>query len=190
MNINPKYSFNLRYSEDDEGYIAVSPEFPGLSAFGETPEEAIAEAKVALVLFIETYQEENKPLPEPNVAKEYSGQIRIRLPKSLHQRLSMQAEEEGTSINTLMIQYISEGLSFTKKKHSGKDRIIDLLKSYLKHEWELSEDYTKQILIYSSLKYPELSSVAEKDLWKLVAQNFELMSDVIKADTEEKIETL
>lgn len=113
MIMDPKYSFTLRYSEDDAGYIAVSPEFPELSAFGESPEEAIAEAKVALELFIETYREENKPLPEPNVMKEHSGQIRIRLPKSLHQRLSLQAAEEGTSLNTLMIQYISEGL--TKK---------------------------------------------------------------------------
>jgi predicted RNase H-like HicB family nuclease len=125
MSTNHKYSFNLRYSVEDGGYIAVSPEFPGLSAFGESPEEAIEEAKVALELFIETYEEENKPLPEPKVTKEHSGQIRIRLPKSLHHRLSMQAEEEGTSINTLMIQYISEGLSSTKTKLSYKDVIED-----------------------------------------------------------------
>ncbi|MBS1788999.1 MAG: type II toxin-antitoxin system HicB family antitoxin [Acidobacteria bacterium] len=60
-----KYSFLLHWSDEDEGYIAKCPEFPGLSAFGETPDEAIAEAQVALELMIETYQEAGQPLPEP-----------------------------------------------------------------------------------------------------------------------------
>jgi len=54
----------VHYSEEDGGYIALSPEFPGLSAFGETPEEAIREAETALELFIEVYLEENKALPK------------------------------------------------------------------------------------------------------------------------------
>ena len=123
MSVAEKYSFNLRYSDEDQGYIAVCPEFPGLSGFGESPEKAIEEARTALELFIETYREEDKPLPEPNVLKDYSGQIRIRLPKSLHQRLAMQAEEEGTSINSLMIQYISEGLSTANTRKSYGDML-------------------------------------------------------------------
>ncbi len=130
MNINQKYSFNLRYSEADGGYIALCPEFPGLSAFGETAEEAIEEAKEALELFIETYEEENKPLPEPNFSKDYSGQIRVRLPKSLHQRLAMQAEDEGVSINTLLIHYVSEGISATQTEDSYKSMIQEFIESY------------------------------------------------------------
>ncbi|MGF1670563.1 MAG: toxin-antitoxin system HicB family antitoxin [Balneolaceae bacterium] len=130
MSIEKKYSFNLRFSEEDAGYIAVCPEFPGLSAFGETPEEAAKEAGTALELFIESYNEENKPLPEPNVVKEYSGQIRIRLPKSLHQQLAMRAGEEDTSINTLMIQYISEGLSSKRTEISYSNLIRDIIESY------------------------------------------------------------
>lgn len=60
-----KYSFVLCWSDEDEGYIAKCPEFPGLSAFGETPPEAIAEAQVALELMIEAYQDSGKTLPEP-----------------------------------------------------------------------------------------------------------------------------
>lgn len=123
MSVDQNYSFNLRYSDEDQGYIAICPEFPGLSAFGESPEKAVEEARTALELFIETYEEENKSLPEPNVLKEYSGQIRIRLPKSLHQRLAMQAEEEGISINSLMIQYISEGLSAVNTRKSSGNMI-------------------------------------------------------------------
>jgi predicted RNase H-like HicB family nuclease len=59
------YSYQVFWSEADEGYIAICPEFPNLSAFGETAEEALAELKVALELAIETYREEGWPLPEP-----------------------------------------------------------------------------------------------------------------------------
>lgn len=110
-----KYSFKLDYSPEDEGYIAVCPEFPGLSAFGETPAQAIEEAEVALELFMDTYQEEGKELPKPNLIRKYSGQMRVRLPKSLHYRLAQKAENEGVSMNTLIIQYLTEGITSQKK---------------------------------------------------------------------------
>lgn len=53
-----EYGFNIRWSDEDEGFIATCPDFPGLSAFGETPEEALDEADIALDLFIETLQQE------------------------------------------------------------------------------------------------------------------------------------
>lgn len=60
-----KYSLNIAWSEDDQEYVATCPAFPGLSALGETESEALAEAKVALDLFIKTCQEKGIPLPEP-----------------------------------------------------------------------------------------------------------------------------
>jgi hypothetical protein len=38
-----RYSFNIEWSDEDEEYIATCPAFPGLSAFGETEEEALSE---------------------------------------------------------------------------------------------------------------------------------------------------
>jgi predicted RNase H-like HicB family nuclease len=49
-----KYAVEIFYSEEDEGYIAVAPELPGCSAFGETEEEALREIKVAIDLWLET----------------------------------------------------------------------------------------------------------------------------------------
>jgi hypothetical protein len=40
--------------------------------------------------------------------KRYSGKVRLRLPKRLHGLLAAQAQEEGVSLNTLMIAYLSE----------------------------------------------------------------------------------
>jgi predicted RNase H-like HicB family nuclease len=60
-----KYAIEIFYSEEDEGYIAVVPELPGCSAFGETPEEALREIKVAIELWIETAKKEGREIPKP-----------------------------------------------------------------------------------------------------------------------------
>lgn len=106
------YSFNVFWSDGDEGYVAICPEFPGLSAFGETPDEALAEVRIALEGAIEIYQNEGWSLPEPRVHRhtEYSGQFRVRLPKHLHAKLAAQAEEEGVSLNSLIIAFLSQAI--------------------------------------------------------------------------------
>ena len=63
-----KYTLQIFWSDEDEAFVAICQEFPGLSAFGETREEALKEAQIALDLIIQTYQEKNIPLPEPNNA--------------------------------------------------------------------------------------------------------------------------
>ena len=105
-----KYAINIFWSLEDDSYIAISPEFPRLSAFGDTPEEAMAEMQVSLELAVETYQKNGWALPALRVQNEYSGQFRLRLPKYLHAKLANQAEAEGVSLNTLAITYLSEAL--------------------------------------------------------------------------------
>jgi len=109
-----QYSINLVWSDEDNGYVATIPEFPHLSAFGETPEIALLEAKTAAELMLEVLKEEKEEPPEPKKLIEYSGQTRLRLPKSLHRGLAIEAEREGVSLNTLLVSKLSEYLG-TKK---------------------------------------------------------------------------
>jgi len=60
-----KYAIAIFYSEEDEGYIAVAPELPGCSAFGETEEEALKEIKVAIELWLQVAQKEGRKIPQP-----------------------------------------------------------------------------------------------------------------------------
>ena len=53
------------YSEEDEGYIAIVPELPECSAFGETEEEALNEIKVAIDLWLETAKKDGLEIPKP-----------------------------------------------------------------------------------------------------------------------------
>jgi predicted RNase H-like HicB family nuclease len=105
-----KYSCTVQWSEQDDAYLAICPELAGVSAFGDSPEKALAELDVVIELTIETYEEKGWKLPTPIVATEYSGQFRARLPRSLHQQLAQRAEAEGVSQNTLVITYLAAGL--------------------------------------------------------------------------------
>ena len=63
--MNNKYTIQIFWSAEDEAFVAICQEFSGLSAFGETREEALQEAQIALDLMIETYHSKGIRLPEP-----------------------------------------------------------------------------------------------------------------------------
>lgn len=75
-----KYAIEIFYSEEDEGYIAIAPELPECSAFGETEEDALKEIKTAIDLWLETAKNEGRKIPKPagkellkNVIEELAG---------------------------------------------------------------------------------------------------------------------
>ena len=105
-----KYSVNIFWSAEDDCYVATIPDFPYLSAFGDTQEEAIADAQKVIQMAIESLQRDGIPLPEPKHHKiqVYSGQVRLRMPKSLHNELALSAENEGVSLNTHMVSLLSK----------------------------------------------------------------------------------
>ncbi len=61
-----KYAIEIFHSEEDGGYIAVVPELPGCSAFGETEEEALGEVKLAMELWLETAKKDGRDIPQPH----------------------------------------------------------------------------------------------------------------------------
>ena len=60
-----KYAIEIFYSEEDEGYMAIVPELPGCSAFGETEEDALREVKIAMDLWLEVARKEGLEIPQP-----------------------------------------------------------------------------------------------------------------------------
>jgi len=59
------YHINVFYSEEDEGYIADIPDLEACSAFGSTPEEALAEVQKAKEAWITAARGAGRPSPEP-----------------------------------------------------------------------------------------------------------------------------
>lgn len=122
-----KYGFRITWSEEDKGYIATSPEFPGLAAFGESEEEALAEAKVARQMFIDDMRERGEQLPAHQAAHEYSGQTRLRLSKTVHRLVAETAASEGVSLNQFILDAINERIG----AHKAGSRLIAEMKKAL-----------------------------------------------------------
>jgi len=61
------YQINIFCSHEDGGYIADIPDLPYCSAFGDTPEEALAQVLKAKALWIETAQAEGRSVSRPSV---------------------------------------------------------------------------------------------------------------------------
>jgi len=59
------YHINIFYSEEDGGYIADIPDLESCSAFGDTPEQALAEVERAKAAWLEAARQEGKPVPPP-----------------------------------------------------------------------------------------------------------------------------
>jgi predicted RNase H-like HicB family nuclease len=59
------YHINIFHSEEDGGYIADIPDLESCSAFGETPEKALAELEKAKEAWLQAAREAGKPIPPP-----------------------------------------------------------------------------------------------------------------------------
>ncbi len=59
------YHINIFHSEEDGCYIADIPDLKYCSAFGDTPEQALAELGIAKAAWLEVARQEGKTIPPP-----------------------------------------------------------------------------------------------------------------------------
>lgn len=130
-----KYPIHIFWSEEDDCFVAIIPDFPNLSAFGETHEEAIYDAKQVLQMALESLERDGISPPQPNYYKiqEYSGQVRLRMPKSLHQELTSIAVDEGVSLNTHMVSLLSKNNIAATISHDIKSQFNKILEHQDQH---------------------------------------------------------
>ena len=83
-----KYRFELSEDEAEGGYIISYPDLIGCMSSGETIEEAVKNGEDARREWIIATLENGMEVPKPFDAEEYSGQFRLRTPKSLHKLLA------------------------------------------------------------------------------------------------------
>ena len=89
------YRMELTPDPDEGGYVVSFPDLPGCLSVGETIDEAVANAEDAKREWLAAAIEDGYPIKEPNDIDNYSGQFKLRIPKSLHKSLSVHAKEEG-----------------------------------------------------------------------------------------------
>jgi predicted HicB family RNase H-like nuclease len=90
--------------EGEDLWRATVRELPDVAEFADTREIAISLATDAIESLMEDAKVEGRPFPEPiEDDDEYSGRVTVRLPKSVHRAVALQADEEGISINSYII---------------------------------------------------------------------------------------
>lgn len=101
------YKFEIQ-QEDDGTYFIEYPELKGCMSCGDTIDEAVRMGEDAKKCWLETCLEKGIYIPEPTDEEAYSGNFRIRMPKTLHKELSEKAAKEGTSMNQYCIYLLSK----------------------------------------------------------------------------------
>jgi predicted RNase H-like HicB family nuclease len=105
-----RYPAQVFWSDEDDGFIALAPDLPGCSSFGETQQEALAELQDAIVAWIEAARAAGNPIPEPSDPArdaEYSGKLLLRMPRGLHARLAGLAKIETVSLNQYVVYLLT-----------------------------------------------------------------------------------
>ena len=77
----PAYAYRPARCPESTGFQAECAEIPGLIAYGETEEEALAEIKIAVCGWLEVLAEDGVPFPEPQPrqgGRPYTHQIASR----------------------------------------------------------------------------------------------------------------
>ena len=60
-----RYHINVFWSQRDECWVADVPDLKSCAAFGDSPEEAIAEARSAVNGWLDSARGEGLPIPKP-----------------------------------------------------------------------------------------------------------------------------
>ncbi len=104
---NDHYTYRVTWSEEDNEYVGLCTEFPGLSWLSKTPESALKGIRNIIVEIIKDMKENGEKIPQPIAHKYYSGKFMVRLPPEVHRSLAIQAAEAGVSINRLVSSRLS-----------------------------------------------------------------------------------
>ena len=97
--LNYSYRLEIIPDEDEGGFVGMYPDLPGCITSGNTIEEVAANAQDAKKTWLKAALEDGEDIPIPNSSQKYSGQFKLRLPKSLHRSLAEHARKEGISMN-------------------------------------------------------------------------------------------
>lgn len=96
--------------EDDGSYFVKYPDLKGCFSTGDTLEEAFQLSYDAKKAWLETAIDANIDIPTPKNIDDYSGNFKLRMPKSLHKSLADAAKLEGISMNQYCIYILSKEL--------------------------------------------------------------------------------
>lgn len=114
------YHIEIFRDEQDNDFGAFVKEIPYVSAFGETPADAVKELETAYRLWLKSSAENGDEIPAPSIKNqdlsEFSGKFSLRIPRSLHHELVQRAKMENVSLNQEVLFLLSYALGIKNVK--------------------------------------------------------------------------
>ncbi|MDD5191047.1 MAG: toxin-antitoxin system HicB family antitoxin [Dehalococcoidales bacterium] len=105
--MDDKYTYRVTWSAEDEEYVGLCAEFPGLSWLAKTQEASLAGIKDVVHELVKDMQYKGETIPQPFATRNYSGKFTVRVPPEIHRKLELEAAEEKVSLNRLVSAKLS-----------------------------------------------------------------------------------
>lgn len=148
-----KLPYAIKLIPEKKGwYFSEIEEFPGCMADGETIEKALLNLEISKKMWLESMLDKNYTIPEPEITKEYSGRILVRIPPSLHKRIANAAKMENLSLNQMILFLLTDKTAIYEIKEEMMKAIQESeIKATVKFITELI--YKKTIKIESTKNF-------------------------------------
>ena len=96
------YTYRVRWSAEDEAYVATVAEMPSMSWAAENHTDALVGLRALVGDVLEDMQANGETPPEAIADREYSGKFMVRLTPEAHRELAITAAEQNVSLNRLV----------------------------------------------------------------------------------------
>jgi len=127
------YTITIRKEEDDGEilYVGRVAEFPNISAFEDTFEatRSLVIDSIQTLKKIADEAQVDFPFPYPAPSDEFSGRVTLRLPKSLHAKVSRMAAQDDISVN----QYLVAAVATYVGETDGISKVVSGAVNLLSH---------------------------------------------------------
>lgn len=129
MNSAKDYSVVIKHGlfEGEKCFEARVIEFPDLAEYADTYGEAYELIIDSITRTCDYLRSKGKHSPKPSKATDddYSGRVTLRMPKSLHKEVSIEAQREETSLNQYLLATISLRLGFqlSERRYSESNKL-------------------------------------------------------------------
>ncbi|MBQ9200552.1 MAG: toxin-antitoxin system HicB family antitoxin [Lachnospiraceae bacterium] len=102
------YRMVITPDTEEGGFTVLCPELPGCITCVENIDDVFPMFNDAKKCWLEAALKEGIEINEPIPEESYSGQFKIRMPKSLHKSLAEHSKQEGISMNQYCLYLLAK----------------------------------------------------------------------------------